>query len=159
MQPNDLIPDLPCACATLRRAARAVSQIYGEEFGELLEGPQFSLLALLHRQAGVSQTTLGRILILDKTTLSRSLSLMKRKGWIEPAPGEDKRERGFQLTPTGKQLLQRARPAWKRAQNRLHAALGEAQWTRMFGVANSVARVAWQAQHSTQDPITTQVPA
>ena len=149
MQPNEawveaeeLIPDLQCACATLRRAARAVSQLYADEFHGLLEGTQFSLLALLNKQPGTNQSTLGQILMLDKTTLSRNLNLMKRKGWVEPAPVDDKRERGFQLSASGSELLEKAKPAWLRAQARLQSAMGDEEWTRMFGVANSVTKTA-----------------
>ena len=139
------IPDLACACATLRRAARAVSHLYAEEFEGLLEGTQFSLLAVVNKQPGVNQMTLGRILVLDKTTLSRNLSLMKRHGWIQPTITTDKRERGFELTAAGHKLLQEARTGWQLSQQRLLKAMGEPEWARMFTMANSVTRVATAA--------------
>lgn len=145
--PAEYLPDLPCACATLRRAARVVSQLYAEEFEGLLEGPQFSLLAILNRRPGVNQAALGQILVLDKTTLSRNLGLLKRKGWIAPAITGDKRERGFVLTRSGLLLLKRARPAWERAQQRLRDGLGEAEWKRLFGVVNTVTKTASQMQN------------
>ena len=120
----------------------AVSHLYAEEFQGLLEGTQFSLLAVLKRWPGVNQATLGRVLVLDKTTLSRNLALMKRKGWIRPADTGDKRERGFHLTAEGDKLLKQARPGWQRAQTRLQRALGDSGWTQMFTVANSVTRIA-----------------
>ena len=136
------IPGLACACATLRRAARAVSHLYAEEFEGLLEGTQFSLLAVLNKCPGVNQITLGRILVLDKTTLSRNLSLMKRQGWIQLTISGDKRERGFELAPAGHKLLTKARAGWQLSQERLFKAMGEAEWARMFEMANSVTRVA-----------------
>ena len=136
------IPDLACACATLRRAARAVSHLYAAEFEGLLEGTQFSLLAVLNKRPGVNQITLGRILVLDKTTLSRNLSLMKRQGWIQLTITGDKRERGFELTPAGHDLLKKARVGWQLSQQRLLRAMGEPEWARMFDMANSVTRVA-----------------
>ena len=147
---EEVIPDLACACATLRRAARAVSHFYAEEFDGLLEGPQFSLLAVLNRRPGISQITLAGILILDKTTLSRNLGLMRRKGWIELTVTDDKRERGFELTASGHALLKIARPRWQRAQERLRAALGETEWARMFGVANSVTRTVLNSESKSQ---------
>ena len=119
------IPALLCASATMRRSARAVSQLYAAEFNGLLEGPQFSLLMLLHKNPGTSQASLVEQLALDKTTLSRNLNLMNRKQWIEPVAGSDRRQRGYQLTGEGKKLLDQARPAWQRAQTRLRTALGE----------------------------------
>ena len=123
-----------------------MSHFYAEEFDGLLEGSQFSLLAVLNRRPGISQITLAGILILDKTTLSRNLSLMKRKGWIQLTATDDKRERGFELTASGHKLLHIARPRWQRAQDRLLAALGETEWERMFGVANSVTRTVLNSE-------------
>ena len=148
LEADQEIPGLLCAAATLRRTTRAVAHLYAEEFGGLVDGPQFSLLALINRSPGTNQSALGRILILDKTTLSRNLRLMQRQGWVEPVASGDKRERGFQLTADGSRLLKRARPAWQRAQNRLQSALGPAGWTRLFKVANSVTRIAHAVQNS-----------
>lgn len=136
------IPDLGCACATLRRAARAVSQIYADEFEGILEGPQFSLLRVLSKRPGSNQAEAGRILLLDKTTMSRNLSVLKRNGWIEATRTDDRRERGYELTEAGRELMKRAGPAWHRAQKRLRTALGEAGWDRLFDVANTVTRQA-----------------
>jgi hypothetical protein len=56
--PNPL-PDLGCACANLRRAARLVTQLYSHEIGPEVEPAQFSLLLALHRIPGASQAPLG----------------------------------------------------------------------------------------------------
>jgi DNA-binding MarR family transcriptional regulator len=146
------VPDLACACATLRRAARAVTHLYADELQGLLEGTQYALLAVLNSWPGQNQATLGRILVLDKTTLSRNLALMKRRGWIEPAATGDRRERGFHLTSAGARLLKSARPAWERAQRRLLMALGETGWRALFSVANSVTGKATTALASAPAP-------
>jgi hypothetical protein len=41
---------LPCACATIRRASRAVTQLYDQWLrAHGIEGPQFVLLTMLER--------------------------------------------------------------------------------------------------------------
>ena len=145
------IPDLPCACATLRRAARTVTQIYAEEFQGMLEGPQFSLLNIMAKRPGISQTGVANILLLDKTTLSRNLSVMKRNGWIERVETDDRREHGFQLTARGTEMLEQGWPAWQRAQKRLKVALGLRDWQQLFDVANTVTRTAWQLTGTNAD--------
>ena len=140
------IPELACACATVRRAARVLTQLYAEEFDGQMEGTQFSLLALVNRKPGISQTAVASMLALDKTTLSRNLNLMKRRRWVTAIAGKDRRERGLQITAEGLRLLEATRPSWQRAQDRLKKALGGAEWKRMFEVADHVTRVAWQAQ-------------
>src|SRR5712692_345559 len=95
--------NLPCACAAARRVARTLTQMYdGWLRSSEIEGPQFALLAILDRHGPCTQTTVGRLFALDKTTLSRNLKLLKRQGWIHVAPGEDARERHVSLTPIGR---------------------------------------------------------
>jgi DNA-binding MarR family transcriptional regulator len=119
-------PLLPCACANLRRAARAVTRLYNHELrSENIEITQFTLLMALHRAGEVSQGTLGKILALDSTTLTRMLELVEKRGWVREKEGEDRRFRIIGLTPAGRSKLQRGLPHWKRAQERLQGALGE----------------------------------
>src|SRR5580704_14440562 len=117
------LPDLPRACANLRRAARLVTQLYGREMNWSMEPAQFSLLSALSLRPGVSQAPLGRALGLDKSTMSRNLRLMKQNRWIEPALNDDRRERGYRLTPAGKRILSATKPGWAGAQSKLRAAL------------------------------------
>ena len=128
---TEVLPDIECACASIRRAARLVTQLYDEEFRGYLEASQFALLSAIERQPGGNQSMLAKVLGLDKTTLSRNLSVLARKGWIERQAGTDQRERGFRLTPAGRGLLKTARPAWEQAQTRLRSAMTGEQWDQM----------------------------
>jgi DNA-binding MarR family transcriptional regulator len=136
------MPEFACACATARRTARAITQMYSREMRGLMDPPQFALLSMVEKRPECSQMTLVHALALDKTTLSRNLNLMERKRWIEPVAAGDGRERGFRLTPEGRSRLNAAKPAWTRAQQRLRSAVGEAEWGRMFQVLNTVAMAA-----------------
>jgi DNA-binding MarR family transcriptional regulator len=126
------LPDLYCACATVRRAARAVTNLYAEELRNHLEPSQFALLAWLNGHPGSSQVALGKAMALDKATLSRNLRLMQNNGWLCQAPSEDKREKGFRLTPAGKDLLEAAKPHWKRAQDKMKSRMTAEQWDDMW---------------------------
>ena len=141
--------DLNCACASVRRAARLVTQLYSHEMGSV-EPAQFSLLSVLSHLPGTTQASLGRALGLDKTTMSRNLRLMQKNDWIEPVLTDDHRERGYRLTPEGKRILAATRPGWARAQNKLRAVLKRGEWEAMFRVFNQVAAAALAAR---QDPI------
>jgi DNA-binding MarR family transcriptional regulator len=131
---TEILPDIDCACATVRRAARLVTQLYDDEFREHLEAAQFALLSAIERQPTCNQSMLANALGLDKTTLSRNLSVLARRGWIERQAGTDQRERGIRLTPAGRGVLKAARPAWKRAQARLRSAMTGEQWNQMWQV-------------------------
>src|ERR1700679_316234 len=114
---------IQCACVAIRRTSRVITQLYEEEPREHLAMPQFGLLSVIENRPGCNQATLARELDFDKTTLSRNLKLMERKGWIAHVPSNDQRERGYHVTAGGSKLLKAARPGWKRAQERLRSAL------------------------------------
>ena len=144
------LPDLGCACASVRRAARLVTQLYSHEMGSHLEPAQFSLLSALSQQAGASQARLGRALGLDKTTLSRNLRVLEKNGWIEPmVTGDDHRERGYRLSAAGRKVFDATKPGWKRAQAKLRAALKPGEFETMLRAFGRVAEVALAAQQNT----------
>ena len=136
---------LPCACANLRRSSRAVTQLYDQELrGSGLQVTQFTLLQALELTGNLTQGHLGELLSLDSTTLTRTLRPLLGKGWVRSLPGEDRRERHFQLTPAGRRQLEHARPSWERAQQRLQKALGATDWqvlqTVLVGVTEAARR-------------------
>jgi len=131
--------ELPCACANLRRAARALTLQYQTELRPLgLRSTQFSILQVLDRTKEILQGNLGRILALDSTTLTRTLKIMLREGWIAERRGTDRRERLIRLTEAGGKLLIVASERWQRAQERLRQELGEARWRDLFSITNEV---------------------
>jgi DNA-binding MarR family transcriptional regulator len=133
-QADGALPVLPCACANLRRAARAVTRIYNQELRAAgLEITQYTLLMALNVTGETTQGKLGRLLALDTTSLTRMLRLLKRRGWIAVRAGGDRRQRLLRLTPAGREKLVRSRPRWARAQERLRRGLGEPAWNEMSG--------------------------
>jgi DNA-binding MarR family transcriptional regulator len=128
------LPLLACACASLRRTARVVTQLYETELqGTGLRIAQFTLLQALEQMRGAaSQGALGRLLALDATTLSRTLPPLERAGWIRAAAGKDRREVRWSLTPAGRRRLAGALPAWERAQQRLRNGLPARHWRMLI---------------------------
>jgi DNA-binding MarR family transcriptional regulator len=102
---------------------------------------QFALLQFL-ALAGrpITQGTLGQLLALDSTTLSRTLKPLESAGWIRSTPGPDGRERHVELTAGGRRVLKRATPAWEAVQQRLRLALGPKQWSALEALLTSVTR-------------------
>ena len=143
------LTDLACACATARQVARVLTQLYDTWLGGTgLEAPQFALLMALEKQGAVSQAAIGRRYALDKTTISRNLKVLERKGLIVSSSADDKRERRFTLTTEGDKRLASAKPAWKKAQEHLRSGMTEKQWDAMFDAFRAVAGAAQTAQRS-----------
>ncbi|HVM33191.1 MAG TPA: MarR family transcriptional regulator [bacterium] len=133
------LPLLPCACANLRRAARVVSRIYSEEMAPTgLQMSQYTLLMVLDYSPNLNQSALADGLGMDQTTLTRTLSLMLKQGFIRVQPGEDRRQRLYQLTPKGAKSLKAGLPYWEKAQARLKSSLGETKWDTMRGFVHEL---------------------
>jgi DNA-binding MarR family transcriptional regulator len=124
--------ELPCACQNLRRLTRIVTRIYDQELRKAsLEITQFGLLTALAATGETNQKRLSAGLAMDSTTLTRTLGLIRKQGWVRVRRGKDRRERLFGLTRAGKSQLAGAQPYWERAEHRLRQELGDAGWKNM----------------------------
>ena len=122
--PSKTLPLLPCACANVRRAARAITHVYDEALRDTgLRSTQFTLLQALQASPCLSQRELGEILCMDSTSLTRTLRPLIDRDWIAWQRGEDKRQRLLSLTETGVKKLAEVVPSWQKAQLRFKKAL------------------------------------
>ena len=134
-----------CACHTLRKTARAVTQFYDGALRPAgLRATQFTVLLAAARTGGATMTELAEALVVDRTTLTRNLKPLRERGLIESITGEDRREKHIAITAKGREALERAAPAWREAQARIAGRLG-ARWSRLardLGEATRLARGA-----------------
>jgi DNA-binding MarR family transcriptional regulator len=113
-------------CASLRRASRSLTQLYEDALRPVgLRATQFTVLQTLFLAGEVTQGKLGQILAMDSTTLTRTLTIMGRHGWIAKHRGEDRREWRMRLSKAGETQLKQALPHWEKAQTRLRRQLGD----------------------------------
>ena len=113
-------------CASLRRTSRALSQLYEDALRPVgLRATQFTILQTLSLAGEVTQGELGQILAMDSTTLTRTLNIMGRHGWIAKRRGEDRREWRMRLSKAGATQFKQALPHWEKAQTQLRRQLGE----------------------------------
>ena len=133
------LPSLPCICGTLRRSSRALTQLYEQSLRPLgLRSSQFTILQVLSRTGESSQGQLGQMLAMDSTSLTRTLGIMRREGWIIERRGDDRRERRLRLTKAGHDQLHRALPVWAKVQTRLRRQLGAKAWNDLFRLTNQM---------------------
>jgi len=137
---------LPCACQNLRRLTRLVTRIYDEELRKVdIEVTHFGILTALSAIGEANQKTLSAGFAMDSTTLTRTLALLRRQGWITVKAGKDRRERVFRLTESGKQKFATAQPHWQEAERRLRKTLGPTAWDRMRSVVAETTTAASRA--------------
>jgi DNA-binding MarR family transcriptional regulator len=136
------IPELPCMCGSFRRTARALTQFYEEALRPLgLRSTQFTILQALSRAGEVSQGGLGEMLAMDSTSLTRTLAIMRREGWIAERRGADRRERRLKLSAAGVAKLRRAIPVWEKVQTRLRGKLGKRSWRSLLQLTHHVTEI------------------
>ncbi len=140
------IKRLACACATVRRASRAVTALYESELRAAGVKPtQYTLLRALDNLPHATQAQLGEELAVDHTTLVRTVDLLAANGWVRRRASEDRRERRLELTAAGRRKLREGRLYWENAQNKLSAALGADQWEALWAALDGVAGAALES--------------
>lgn len=118
-----------CACSNVRKAARAVTQLFDEMLQPTgLRSTQFTLLVAVARLCEAPMTQLSRVLVMDRTTLARNLKPLESLGLLTVEAGTDRRRHLVRLTERGSQALARALPYWEQAQHQVITRLGDAQW-------------------------------
>jgi DNA-binding MarR family transcriptional regulator len=118
----------------LRRAARAVTQVFDEALAPSgLRATQFTLLVTSRLMGESTINELAEKMAMDRTTLSRNLKPLVRSGLLEVRRGEDLRTRLVRLTPAGEQALEEACPLWQHAQQETVSVLGEERYEALLG--------------------------
>lgn len=125
-------PDPPCICTSLRKANRAVSRCYDEALQPVgLTTVQFSLLRALERHGTLALSRLAALMVMDRTSLYRTLEPIERRGWVASTPASHGRTRVARLTASGAEVVVAAMPHWRAVQSRTLDKLGATQWARL----------------------------
>ena len=132
--PSQNLAALPdCNCLALRQAARHVTQFYDQYLAPTgLRSTQFSILAKLHGLGPTTINVLARELVMDRTTLGRTMLPLERDGLIAIKEGVlDRRSKELRVTKAGTELLQRAAKLWVEAQTEFEARFGPRRATAL----------------------------
>ena len=139
MSSNHPPPSAACACGRLRRATRALTQLYDDLMAPSgLRLTQFSLLRTLAREGTSRMSDLAGMLLLDRTALSRNLDPLVERGLVAIVPGRDARTREVSLTRAGEKAIHGAEPHWKRAQARVAAKLGTTKLNALIATLREI---------------------
>jgi len=115
-----------CNCLAVRQAARHLSQFYDQCVAPAgLRTTQVSILAKLQRLGPMTINALAGELVMDRTTLGRTMLPLERDGLIRVRDGtSDRRSKELHLTKSGAERLRAARKLWSEAQMRFEAVFG-----------------------------------
>ncbi|MEE9209045.1 MAG: MarR family winged helix-turn-helix transcriptional regulator [Kiloniellales bacterium] len=130
----DVTEPTNCTCFGLRKAARAVTQMYDQALKPSgLRATQLSLLAVTERAGPRRMAEIAELLVMDRTTLTRNLKPLLDQGLLERVAGADRRRRPIAITAKGRAALAQALPYWREAQMHMAGSLGRARWRRLLG--------------------------
>ena len=131
-----------CACFNVRKSARVLTQHYDTAMQSIdLRVTQFTILAVLSAQSGITVTDLADLLMMDRTTLTRNLRPLETQGLVKTRPGDDRRTRLIELSKKGKNKLEKAIPLWKQAQKDVTDYMGRSRFTDFLTELNYVEKI------------------
>jgi len=115
-----------CIAVRMRMLNRMVTSIFDESLRVLsIKVSQLNVLMVVAKRGPMNSAEVGRVLHLEKSTLSRNLERIRKRGWIEVVEGTNARNHLMQITARGRRLVEKALPLWKKAQKTTQEALGE----------------------------------
>lgn len=123
----------PCVCTSVRKASRSISRLYDDALAEAgMTAAQLAILRGVQRAGvdGLPLSHLAKSLVMDRTSLYRSLSPLVDNGWIdvETASGRTKIAR---LAPEGQRALRAADKPWAATQSKIVRAFGADRWREL----------------------------
>ena len=128
-----------CACTRVRRAARALTDLYDAALEPVgLKVTQFSLLRTIQRMDPVNISLLAEEMSLDRSTLGRNLRVLERMQLVDVSEAEDLRARTVVLTARAERLLEKALPLWEATQRQVGRLLGGSEVERLFDVLERI---------------------
>ncbi|MGE5304457.1 MAG: MarR family winged helix-turn-helix transcriptional regulator [Alphaproteobacteria bacterium] len=134
-----------CIAVRLRMLSRGVTRIYNRALRPYgITVGQMNILVAVSCLGEAMQQEICRALHLEKSTLSRDVGRLRNQGWVEEIRGAHGRRASLRITPAGRALLEKATPAWQRAQEQATALLGERE-VNTFGRAAATLRAQSKA--------------
>jgi DNA-binding MarR family transcriptional regulator len=141
-----------CASLNFRRTARAVTQLYDAALQETgIRSTQFAIMVGIAKNQPVAIGALAEVLVMDATTLTRSLQLLKKEGLLTISDRESMRQRFLSLTPKGEKILGRSLPVWRKAHARFVATVGMDYWLDLRNELEKLAHVAVELERPLKD--------
>jgi len=128
-----------CIAARIRMLSRMVTNIYDsalKPYGVKLN--QMSILVVVYLAGEIGYEALCKRLKMEKSTASRSIERLKKKGWLAVVSAENERRKYLKVTPTGEELLETVHEVWEDAQINAAELLGKEGTEVICNIANGI---------------------
>jgi DNA-binding MarR family transcriptional regulator len=122
---SDYMACAGCFCLASRQAARKITRLYdGHMQKSGIRATQFTILSQLMLRGEMPIGKLAGILGMERTTLTRNLTLLEQSKWVSVKAGDDPRLRMIGITAQGRGMVRRGFPYWSKAQAQVGKMLG-----------------------------------
>jgi DNA-binding MarR family transcriptional regulator len=123
-----------CMASRVRRLERLLTRIYDEALRvHGLTGSQLGMLVAIQLSGKTTAAAVGRILELEKSTVSRNLARLAAAGLVDPSDG-------LRITARGSAAIAACHPAWRQAQRKARLALHPAEGRLIARLASPSAK-------------------
>ena len=141
-----------CASLNFRRTSRIVTRLYDTVMQESgVRSTQFAILVGIVKLQPVDMGTLAKVLMLDSSTLTRSLRLLQKERMIAISKRSQMRRRFLKLTHSGQKALQRSLPLWRAAHARFVDAVGADYWLKLRNELETIAKSPVMSELAPED--------
>jgi DNA-binding MarR family transcriptional regulator len=115
-----------CIVMRLRFVNRVITGLYERALRPLdIKTSQAGILVLLSIRGESNPSEIGKAFRMEKSTVSRNVGRMKKKGWLEGTAGDGQVSQVIKLTPKGRDLIGAIHSEWTKAQGAAGELLGE----------------------------------
>lgn len=133
-----------CAIGNLRKTSRTAT-LFGDAVLQPagLKVTQFTMLGSIAEQGTLSVGQLADKMLMDQTSVTRSLKLLKDMGLVRSIRGQDGRTRLISVTDEGHRKLDEIMPLWEATYAMISAKLGQEHLDHLLSeldLVNSVLR-------------------
>ena len=140
-----------CVCFQLRKTSRTITQLYDAALQPAgLRSTQFALLVAVAKKEPITISELGDLLVIDPTTLSRSLRKLQRMEHVELVSGADRRERLVRLSSKGRRIVRKSLPHWAKVQEQVVSMLAQPGWREIQKSLDGIRQVSQQVFEKNQ---------
>ena len=139
-QPLDMTSVENCTCFNVRRISRVLTQFFDAEVRQHgLRPTQAPILRALQAWNGWAMAELSEWLGMERTTLLRNLRPLQRDGLVRAKGGGRGGRVELEITAKGRAAVAKTLPAWRAAQAKVVATLGEERWSTIIRDLEEVA--------------------
>lgn len=132
-----------CIAVRVRLINRVITNIYDRALRPYgIKVNQVSILTIISLSEGLKPNDICRMLYMEKSTVSRNIERMRKKGWLNVTQGTDGISQILIVTPEGNKLLKDIHKDWVKAQNKATDFIG----SREIQIIKQLADNIWSSR-------------